>query len=231
MSGVSGRRRSEGNELRPESPAPAYLVEDALHEDHADANVLCHVRQEFDDQVIDWIGAVSNRDAGDGGRAVTVDAGNIEVAELRGYRGGEQGSVVGHGGAVIALRDYGMGNGMEGPARDARVRHATVARVLVREGRDQECAEEFAGRVLEKAVSSVSAEALPARAVGGVRVDSDGDGGGACDGNQVEGVLDVIEGEMGLLLRRERYGNADVEKSRIRVGEADAWLTCLGRGR
>lgn len=62
--------------------AVAYLVEDALHEDHAHVDVSCNVGQELRDQVIGGIGCVADYDAGDGGGAISIDARDVEIAEL-----------------------------------------------------------------------------------------------------------------------------------------------------
>ena len=202
--------------------AVAYLVEDALHEDHPHVDVPCNVGQELRDQVIGGIGCVADHNAGDGGGAISIDARDVEIAELGADGVGEQVCVVGHRCAVVVLRNHSRGDGMESAAWKARMRHATVVRVFVGEGGNEEGAEELAGGVLQEGVTGISTEALPSGPVGGVGVGADGQGGGARDRNQVAGVLEVVEGQMALLLRGERDGNGGVEESGIGIRGFDA---------
>ena len=70
-----------------------------------------------------------------------------------------------------------------------------VVRVLVHDGRDQKCPEEFTGYVLCVADADVASEPAQSRAVSGMRVRSDGDGRGAENGEGIEGVKDVSESQ------------------------------------
>ena len=69
-------------------------------------------------------------------------------------------------------------------------------------------------------------ESLPkpfeAGAVGGMGVDGDGDGRGAEDGDEVEGVDDVAEGEVCPSGRRHRDGHAGVEEAGVGIEDVDA---------
>ena len=212
----------KGEALREGMLVVAYLVEDALHENDAHVDVSCDVGQELRDQVIGRTGRVADHDAGDGGGAISMNARNVEVAELGADGVGEQVCVVGHRCPVVVLPDHDRRAGMEDTAWNARVRHATVVRVFVGKGGDEEGAEELAGGFLQEAVTGISTEALPSGPIGGVRVGADGKGGRACDRNQVEGVLEVVEGQVGLLLRGERDGNGGVEESIIGIRSFEA---------
>ncbi len=85
-------------------------------------------------------------------------------------------------------------------------------------------AEELTGRVLQETDADAFAEALEAGTVGGVRIGPDGDGGDAEDGAEVDGIGEVVEGEVALLL--PGHGDDDVagEKALVGIDELGAGL-------
>jgi len=175
------------------------LVDDALDEDNADVDVAGNVGEELGDEVVNGSGGESDGVAGGGGGEVGLPAGDVEVADfVVDGEGGEVG-VVGHLLAVVALGVDHLNDGVGDATLEGGVGEAVVVRVLVDEGRDEEGTEELTGEVLGVADADVAAEAVHSGAVGGVGVRADGDGGGAEDGDCVEGVKEVACGEAGLL--------------------------------
>src|ERR1035441_7306123 len=185
----------------------AHAVENPLHKDDSHVDVAGDAGQKLRDEVVLGFGGVSEHDALGSGGAVAGDAGDVEVADFGADGIGEKGSVVRNHVAVIVLGDEGLVDGVEDAARDAPFRPAMVMRILAGQGGDKEGAEELAGGVLQIAVADVLAEAAPSGSVSGVSVAADGVAGGAHDGNRVEGVGQVAEGEAGLLLRSKRRRN------------------------
>src|ERR1035441_364469 len=195
----------------------AHPVENPLHKDDSDVDVAGDAGKKLRDEVVLGFGGVSDHDALGGGGAVAGDAGDVEVADFGADGIGEKGSVVRNHVAVIVLSDEGLVEGVEDAARDAPFRPAMVMRILAGQGGDKEGAEELAGGVLQIAVADVLAEAAPSGSVSGVSVAADGVAGGAHDGNRVEGVGQVAEGEAGLLLRSKRYRSGGVEEALVGV--------------
>src|ERR1700678_2529173 len=81
------------------------IVQDALDEDDADLDVSCDVGEELAEQIVGRVGGVPGDDTNDGGRGVTGDAGHILVGKHRADGVGEEGRVVGHGGAVVVAAE------------------------------------------------------------------------------------------------------------------------------
>lgn len=100
---------------------------------------------------------------------------------------------------------------------DRLVGFAVVVRVLVDDGRDQKSAEEFAGDVLGVGHANAAAESGKPGAVGGVGVGGDADAGGGQDGEAVEGVDDVADGEPGFFFGGERLDLGAVEEALVPV--------------
>ena len=197
-------------------------IKDSLDEDDADVNAPGEVRKKLGDEVVDRVGGVSEHDAADRRGTVAIDAGNVQVADFRGDGVRQQAGEVGHGGAGVTLRNGGVGDGVKHSAEDARVWHAVIVRVFVGDRGDEECAESLAGRILQQAVAGIPGEADAARAVGGVRVDSDVEGGDVGDGSQVAGVGEIADCEAGFLRWTERDRGGVVEEADVRVRRGDA---------
>src|SRR5271170_1790397 len=156
--------------LRQSCRVDGDLVEDLLDEDDADVDVLGYIGEELGDDVVDRVEGVADEDAFDGGRAVGLDAGDVEVTDLGGDGVGEEGGVVRHRVAVVALGDDGAGDGVEEAAGKCGGGHAVIVRIFVGYGGDEKGAEELADNVLREADAGEFAEAFEAGAVGGVGV-------------------------------------------------------------
>lgn len=196
---------------------PRHLVDDTLDDDDLDVYVAGYVGQELGDEVVDRRGGEADGVAFRAGAEPGLLAGDIEIAD--GVVDGEAAKigVVDHAAAVVALRPGNLRDAMEDAAPHAGVGHAVVVRVLVDERGNEKGAEEFAGQVLGKADADVAAPAGNAGAVGGMRVGGDGDAGFTGDGEQVEGVEQVVPGEQCLFPGRERLDLRAVEESRVPV--------------
>ena len=144
------------------------LVDDFLEEDHVYVDVAGDVGEELGDEGSRGSVAMPMSDAPQRWRGVVLDAGDVEVGEFGADGVVDQRGVVGHARAVVVLADVGVRDGVKDAPPERRVRHAVVARVLVREGRDQEGADEFALRVFEQAVAGEASPAGKARPEGGV---------------------------------------------------------------
>lgn len=153
------------------------LVEDALHEDDTDADVLGHVGQKFGDEVVGGVGGKASGDALNGRGRVRMNARNILVAQLGTDGIAEQVGVVGHQAAVVVVGDEGAADGVANSSRNASLGHTEVTRILMRDRRDEERAEELSRRILQKTDAGIFAEAFEARPVGGVGVDGDREAG------------------------------------------------------
>src|SRR5580692_5914463 len=199
------------------APAFGYLVYDALDEDYLDVDVAGDVGDELGDEVVGGgegeAGGVALGAGGEAGGA----AGDVEVADLVVDGEADQVGVVHHAFAVVALGPDDLEDGVADAVLDRLVRLAVVVRVLVDDGWDQKGAEEFAGDVLGVGDADALAEAGEAGAVGGVGVGGDADAGGGKDGDAVEGIDDVADGEPGFFFGGERLDLGAVEKARVPV--------------
>lgn len=95
---------------------------------------------------------------------------------------------------------------------------------------DKEGSKELAGHILREADAGRRCEALYPWAVGGVRIDSDREGGDADDGADVGEVGDVVEAEIALLLPGERNDYVGRQKLLIGIDQFAAGLAQSGGG-
>ena len=200
----------------------ADVVDDLLEEGDADVDAAGDVGEELADEGVGWVGGEADDDALGGGGGAGLNSRDIQVGELGGSGVGEEGGVVGHGGAVVVLADYGVGEGVKDAAAGGGSGYAVVAGVLVSEGGDEPCAEEFPGGVLREREAVIFAEALESGAVGALGVGGGVDGGGEGDDGEVAGVGKVGCGEEGFLARGEGDGDLVVEEALI--GEEEGAL-------
>ena len=121
-----------------------------------------YIGEELGDDVVDGVEGVADEDALYGGRAVGLDAGDVEVTELRGDGVDEKRRVVRHWVAVVALSDDRAGDCVEESAGKRGGGHAVIVRVFVGDGGDEKGAEELTDNVLREADAGEFAEALEA---------------------------------------------------------------------
>src|SRR5260370_3230603 len=115
-----GRRFVPCRGLRPRDVVAAGdVIEDALDDDDSDVNAAGDVGEELVDEIVDGVEGVAGEDAGNGGGAIGVNAGNVKVGKLGADGVVQQGGVVGHRLAGVAAGDGGAGYGIEEAPREA----------------------------------------------------------------------------------------------------------------
>jgi len=196
-----------------------YLVDDALDQDDADVDAAGYIGQELGNEVVDGGCCQADGVAVGAGGKTGLAAGNVEVADFVVTREADHVGVVHHAAAVVALRPHHLVNRMGYTPLHGGVGHAVVVRVLMGDGGNEESAEELTGHVLRVADAHIAAKPGHAGAVGGVGVGAHGNGGDAEDGNGVEGVGDVANGEPGFLPRRHGLDLGTVEEAVVPVDE------------
>ncbi len=89
--------------------------------------------------------------------------------------GANDGGVVEHGHALIALGDdHRIQNVKDSPA-NGEIRHAMVVRILVGKGRNEKGAEELTRHVLGERHAGILGESSKSRSVSGMGIGRDGD--------------------------------------------------------
>ena len=137
---------------------------------------------------------------------IGLPAWDIDVSQCAGADGPKDRGVVEHALPLVALGDQDRVEHVKNPALERQIRHPVIVRILVRQGRNQKCAEELAHHLLGQRDTGILGESGKARTIGSVRVAPDTDRRFASDGQQIERIADVFLRQNELIFRGERKG-------------------------
>jgi hypothetical protein len=165
------------------------------------------------DGIADGIRGQGGGDAGCAGAKTMLPARNIHIAKRVGGNGTNDGGVVEHRDALIALGDdYGVQDVQDSLA-NGEIRHAVVVRILVGKRGNEKGAEELTRHVLGKRHTGIFGKSFKPGSVSGVGIARDADRGHRADGQEIERVAYIFRRQDELLPRSERHGRGGVEEA------------------
>lgn len=212
------------------------LVDDPLDDNDADVDVAGYIGEKFGNEVVHWGGRQADGIAGGGGGKAGALTGDIEVCDFVVNGKSEYVRVIDHVAAIVTLSPGDLYDGMEEAVRNAGVGHAVIVGILVSNGGNKKSAEEFAGGVFGIADADVAEKAGKAGTVWGVGIRADVDGRIAGNGDEVERIAEIADGEPALFFGSERLDLGPVEEARVpidyrNIGRAGSGLDRGKRGR
>lgn len=196
-----------------------HLVDDALDEDYADVDVAGYVGKKFGNEVVGRSRSEASGVAGGGGGKVGLLARDIEIGNLVVDGEADKVRVVDHVASVITLGPADLEDGVNEPARNGGVGHAVIVGILVNDGWDKKGPKEFASGVFGVSDADVAEKTGKAGSIRGVGIGADVDGGVAGNGDEVERVTEVADGEPALFFWSEGFDLGTVKETGIPVDD------------